>query len=426
MGDNVGNQLPISAKNKQYAIQFSDGSGDLDAYSNLYARNDSTQGEGCISATCYFGDGGTLSNIGTGNVVTGVVPQIAFYSDTEKISSSAVADITSSNIAVIDGTAAAPTFTFKDNPDTGICTLENNHLTLVAGGVSTANVTSTAIEVIDGTALAPSFAFTDDTDTGICTLENNHLTLVAGGVSTVNVTSTAIEVIDGTALAPSFAFTDSTNTGIYQTDTDNIAFSCNGRQKITMGSGTPPTGMIDGLNVGITTTIAGIRRISANTSNSWEDGHLGNSNALVFTPSDFTAGDSVSNVSIASSQPDPVARNSRWYGTTTTTGILVAQKIVPKGFIIDGTSIIHLYTPSGTILNTTCYVSGQGVSIGSINILDKLLSTTTFSTNSDVTLNGRGNIIGDGLKMVTIYWDAGTALTTGNGLAGALITMKRI
>ena len=379
MGDNVGNQLPISAKNKQYAIQFSDGSGDLDAYSNLYARNDSTQGEGCISATCYFGDGGTLSNIGTGNVVTGVVPQIAFYSDTEKISSSAVADITSSNIAVIDGTAAAPTFTFKDNPDTGICTLENNHLTLVAGGVSTANVTSTAIEVIDGTALAPSFAFTD-----------------------------------------------STNTGIYQTDTDNIAFSCNGRQKITMGSGTPPTGMIDGLNVGITTTIAGIRRISANTSNSWEDGHLGNSNALVFTPSDFTAGDSVSNVSIASSQPDPVARNSRWYGTTTTTGILVAQKIVPKGFIIDGTSIIHLYTPSGTILNTTCYVSGQGVSIGSINILDKLLSTTTFSTNSDVTLNGRGNIIGDGLKMVTIYWDAGTALTTGNGLAGALITMKRI
>ena len=424
MGDNVGNQLPISAKNKQYAIQFSDGSGDLDAYSNLYARNDSTQGEGCISATCYFGDGGTLSNIG--NVVTGVVPQIAFYSDTEKISSSAVADITSSNIAVIDGTAAAPTFTFKDNPDTGICTLENNHLTLVAGGVSTANVTSTAIEVIDGTAAAPSFAFTDDTDTGICTLENNHLTLVAGGVSTVNVTSTAIEVIDGTAVAPSFAFTGA-NTGIYQTGTDNIAFSCNGRQKITMGGGTPPTGMIDGLNVGIPNKVVGIRRISVNTSNSWEDGHLGNSNALVFTPSDFTAGDSVSNVSVASSQPDPVVRHSRWYGTTTTTGILVAQKIVPKGFIIDGLgSIIHLYTPSGTISGTTCYVSGQGVGIGSTNILDKLLSSAIFSTNSDVTLNGGGNIIGDGLKMVTIYWDAGTALTTGNGLAGALITMKRV
>ena len=193
-----------------------------------------------------------------------------------------------------------------------------------------------------------------------------------------------------------------------------------------MGSGTPPTGMIDGLNVGITTTIAGIRRISANTSNSWEDGHLGNSNALVFTPSDFTAGDSVSNVSVASSQPNPTATRARWYGTTTTTGILVAQKIVPKGFIIDGTSIIHLYTPSGTISSTTCYVSGQGVGIGSTDILDKLLSSAIFSTNSDVTLNGRGNIIGDGLKMVTIYWDAGTALTTGNGLAGALITMKRI
>ena len=40
--------------------------------------------------------------------------------------------------------------------------------------------------------------------------------------------------------------------------------------------------------------------------------------------------------------------------------------------------------------------------------------------------NKTAHIIGDGLKMVTIYWDAGTALTTGNGLAGALITMKRI
>ncbi|MDA9846623.1 hypothetical protein N9C10_01665 [Flavobacteriaceae bacterium] len=66
MGDNVGNQLPISAKKERYTLQFNDGSNDLDAYSNLYARTDSTQGKGCISATCYFGDGGTLSNIATG------------------------------------------------------------------------------------------------------------------------------------------------------------------------------------------------------------------------------------------------------------------------------------------------------------------------------------------------------------------------
>jgi len=190
-----------------------------------------------------------------------------------------------------------------------------------------------------------------------------------------------------------------------------------------MGSGTPPIGMIDGLNVGIPKTVVGIRRISVNTSNSWEDGHLGNSNAIVFTPSDFISGDGVSNVSVQSS-----LAGRRWYGTTTTTGILVAQKIVPKGFIIDRTSNIHLYTPNASLVSTNCYVTGQGVGIGSTDVPDNLLSIndSSFSTNQDVVLNGGGSIIGDGLKMVTIYWDAGTALAVGSSLAGALITMERV
>ena len=105
-------------------------------------------------------------------------------------------------------------------------------------------------------------------------------------------------------------------------------------------------GMINGINVGTSTAIAGIRRLSATTANSWEDGHLGNPTQLVFTPTDFTIGSANTRpLQTQSSQPDPGQRNSRWYGTTSNDGILVAQKVVPKGFVIDAEDTVIIFTP---------------------------------------------------------------------------------
>ena len=388
MGDNVGNQLPISAKKEKYTLQFNDGSNDLDGYSNLYARTDPTQGKGCISATCYFGDGGTLSNIGggggggtvtsvglaapsafnvsgtpvtgsgtltltgvgttaqfidgtgalqttfTGNVVTGVAPRIAFYSDTEEVSSSIVADITTSNIAVIDGTASTPPFTFKDDPNTGMYRIGADQIGLSTGGVQ--------------------------------------------------------------------------KVGVYNADSGDF---------------------IEGLNVGVRTNIAGIRRVSGTTANSWEDGFMGNSAAIVFTPSDFVVGDSSTRCNqTQSSQPDPAqTRTSRWYGVTSTTGVIVAQKIIPKGFAISDSSRVIIYTPAGNQAGTTCYVSGQSIAIGGAVALNNHLSSALlFTTNLSTPLTGGGTSTGDGRTMVTLYWDAGVQLTTANSPAGAEITIQRV
>ena len=108
----------------------------------------------------------------------------------------------------------------------------------------------------------------------------------------------------------------------------------------------------------------------------WEDGHLGNSSELVFTPSDFVSGDISNNSAVQSSQPDPGSRNSRWYGLIDNSGIVLAQKIVPNGFIIDGSETITIFTPNASMINTTCYVSAQAVNIGSTTTLTHLLSTT--------------------------------------------------
>lgn len=331
MGDNVGNQLPISAKKKQFTLQFSNGADDLDGYSNLYARTDPTQGKGCISATCYFGDGGTLSNVGSGSgtVNTGTAPRIAFYSDTDEVSSSIVANITTSNIAAIDGTAAAPPFTFKSDPNTGVFSVASDQVGFSAGGTLQANVSSA------------------------------------------------------------------------------------------------------GLTVGVVGTVgSSIRRLAATYANSWEDGHMGNSNQLVFTPSDFYNGSQTTSraPSVESSQGNPAVRNSKWYGIVDGDGIICAQKIIPKGFAIDRESSIIINTGGGVNLtNTTVYVSGQRISQAAIPLTTlNILSVDDYTTNSLVQANGLGTITGDGTTMVTLYFDAGVALTTTNSVSGALITMKRV
>jgi len=171
----------------------------------------------------------------------------------------------------------------------------------------------------------------------------------------------------------------------------------------------------------------GFRRLSSTYANSWEDGHMGDANQIVFTPSDFVVGSiNTRSLQAQSSQPDPGDRVSRWYGVTSGDGVICAQKVVPKGFVIGGSSYVTVFTPAASQTGTTIYVSGQAVDISSTAILDLLLSSTTFSTNLPTLLNGGGNVTGDGKNIVTLYWAAGGALTTANSPSGAVITMQRV
>ena len=167
------------------------------------------------------------------------------------------------------------------------------------------------------------------------------------------------------------AFSDNTHpagnydTGIYRISPDNIGFSITGNQGVGIYSAAIGN-FIQGLNVGTTAgRVGGIRRLSDNVDDSWEDGHLGNSAELIFTPADFKTIGPPGNPfnGVNSSQEDPGARNSRFYGTITIhpSTILVAQKIIPKGFLIfargPSPDRITIQTPAASITGSTCYVS---------------------------------------------------------------------
>ena len=119
---------------------------------------------------------------------------------------------------------------------------------------------------------------------------------------------------------------------------------------------------------------------------------------------------------------------SKWYGILSSDGIIVAQKVVPKGFqIIKDKDTIKIFTPAASITGCTCYVSGQAVDIpatggGGISDLKELLSSPIFATNLATTLSGAmlpsGVFIGDGHNIVTIFLNTNVPLTTANSVSG--------
>ena len=135
---------------------------------------------------------------------------------------------------------------------------------------------------------------------------------------------------------------------------------------------------------------AGLIRATGHASAAdWEDGHMGNSSELVFTPTDFVVGDTGTRaLQVQSQQPDPSAASSLWYGLTSSNGIICAQKVIPNGFVIDASSTIIVHTPGLLMwMSATCYVSAQAIDIGVITPLINLLSINgTFNSNNTYSL----------------------------------------
>ena len=304
-------------------------------------------------------------------------------------------------------------------------------------GVENLRVTDTTlVSVAAGTAAVPAINFGltgTDTDTGIYRQGANQMGFSAGGAIEAGVaTTTHLSVVGGSVTNPGVNFgitgTDA-NTGMYRIAADTIGFSVGDASLVSIYPS--DTGnFIQGLNINLTNAgvPSGIQRLSAVAANSWEDGHMGNSSQIVFTPSDFYNGSTTITraPAIESSQGNPAVRNSKWYGVIDGDGIICAQKIVPKGFAITPDSTIIVHTGGGiTISNTTLFVSGQRLNQGTAILLN-LFNSTTYATNAAAVLGNADTITGDGLNIVTIYFDARVPLTNANSVSGAIITMSRV
>ena len=178
---------------------------------------------------------------------------------------------------------------------------------------------------------------------------------------------------------------------------------------------------------------------------SWEDGYVGNSNAMVFSPADFisdTAG-RPHNISLKTGGPwtmDIYCAESAAGGNQ-----FVATKMVPKGFKITSSSVLTIWAqPAAGPFGATAETRVQGQRLnenGDSTVVATLagagpytfsagdVTTTTVPNILTLSLAVGGitaDIVGDGFTQIVIVFVPNQTLVGAGGLMGAQITMERV
>jgi hypothetical protein len=151
-------------------------------------------------------------------------------------------------LAVSDGAAGAPAFSFISDPDTGIYSVSANLFRAVVGGVAATSWFNNGgvgqTTSADGTVAAPGLAFTNDTDSGIYRIGADTVGISAGGavafaLSTANLQSVLKHYFaDGTVGAPGLAFANDPDTGFYRDTANQIAIALGGATAGQIAQGT--------------------------------------------------------------------------------------------------------------------------------------------------------------------------------------------
>jgi len=113
---------------------------------------------------------------------------------------------TDGNITLDDGTAAAPSLNFTNEPTTGLFRASANVMGFAVNGVSRATMTTTGVTVTGtitptgsvhaaaGSVGNPSLAFDADQDTGLFRIGANNLGVAAGGAKVLDIATTGLGV----------------------------------------------------------------------------------------------------------------------------------------------------------------------------------------------------------------------------------------
>ena len=153
------------------------------------------------------------------------------------------------------GTVAAPSYSFSPDPDTGMYRTAADTIGFSAGNnlsfeVGNAVINAyTPITLPQGSAAAPSYAFSGDLDTGIYSAAGNNIQFSTNGVERAGVGdsnfnfSVPIYAQNGAFNTPSVTFTSDPDTGLYRPAADTIGFSTAGLKRFEI----TPTGTLEAL-----------------------------------------------------------------------------------------------------------------------------------------------------------------------------------
>ena len=217
---------------------------------------------------------------------------------------------------------------------------------------------------------------------------------------------------DGSATQPSITFEADLNTGIYRLGSDKIAIANGGVKSLSID----PTSMNvhKDLIVGEPNNVKAIRRLSSDPANSWEDGHMGNSQAIFFTATDFVPTNNVT----AGFLLDPRG----FAGIITAAGGLLAQKMLPKGFIIESfVDVFEMFTAGNA--SAICKISTTDLQTGLSEMF--FVGVGPLVTNQPIPLSMSSistipYIVGNGHTILNIYME-----NVSLPLIGFSITMSR-
>lgn len=147
---------------------------------------------------------------------------------------------------VPSGLVTAPTYSFTDDPDTGVYLIGDGDVGISTGGVlrlqvkNTCNISKSRLCIPLGVVSNLALKFENDQDTGIYRPDTNQFAIVTAGVerllctNTQLISSEPILVPLGSVTEPSYTFNGDTNTGIWSVGDANINFSSDGEQKMNI------------------------------------------------------------------------------------------------------------------------------------------------------------------------------------------------
>jgi hypothetical protein len=153
----------------------------------------------------------------------------------------------------IYGTVDKPSYTFHDDPDTGMYAPWAGAIDFAVGGVmrlriDTGTVTSTVpFRAQDGIQGTPSYSFTSDPNTGMYRLSDGTIRFSSNNVAKLEIKAADVKVfdnlliVDGTDAAPGIAFSSDGGTGMYRVSASTLGWAVGGVQAgyFEYNSGTP-------------------------------------------------------------------------------------------------------------------------------------------------------------------------------------------
>ena len=142
----------------------------------------------------------------------------------------------------INGTSAAPTFSFQNDNDMGMYRVSADVLGFSTGAILGIQLESdrktqfmNQVKGIDGNVSVPTFSFQNDTNMGMYRAGDDFLGFATAGILGIQLENdrktqfmNQVKGIDGNAIVPAFSFQNDTNMGMYRAGDDFLGFATGG------------------------------------------------------------------------------------------------------------------------------------------------------------------------------------------------------